>query len=151
MKKMLSNKMLFLATLALSLITFQAQANQAKDIQVIDPWIGAAPPGAMALGAFMILKNPTDHPITLTKVRAPGFGMVMLHKSINQNGMHKMIHVDQLVIPAHGEVALKHGSYHIMYMGIKRDVSVNTLITTQLMFKDGSVKTLNIRIEKRME
>jgi copper(I)-binding protein len=129
----------------------QSQAGSAAQrIQVEHPWIGAPAPFARALGGFMLLKNPSDQPATLVSASAPGFKMVMLHRSINENGMHRMIHVDEVTIPAKGSLAFKHGSYHIMLIGPQRKFKVGDTVPVTLGFKDGSHKTVTFKVEKRM-
>lgn len=137
--------------LALLLAFSAAQAaSMAERVQIEDPWIGAPPPFARALGGFMTLKNPTDQPIVLVNAQAPGFGMVMLHRSINENGMHRMVHVEEVAVPPYGTLRFKHGSYHIMLMQPKKQFKAGDHIPITLIFKDGSKKVVDFPVEKRM-
>ncbi len=140
-----------LSSLSISAMTQAAtHTAQADEIIVENPWVGAPPPFAQALGAFAILKNPTDHPITLIHAKASGFDMVHLHQTINENGMHRMVGVKQLTIPPHGQIALKHGSYHIMLMGVHHLPKVGDQIPITLIFADHSQKTIAFPVKKGM-
>ena len=141
-----------LALIASVSITAMAQAaTQAESVIVQAPWVGAPPPFAQALGAFAVLKNPTDHPISLIEAKTPGFDMVHLHQTINQNGMHRMVGVKQLKIPPHGQVALKHGSYHIMLMGVHHLPKVGDQIPITLIFADHSKKQVPFPVKKGLQ
>lgn len=148
------NKVVTLSTvlMSLSLLFFSplSMADQSDDIIIENPWVGAPPPGALALGAFAVLKNPTDQAIVLQQAKASGFGSVQLHESINKNNMHRMIEIQELRIPANSEVALKHGSYHIMLMGVHHEPKPGDRIPITLVFSDHSHKTIEFKVSKGM-
>lgn len=83
-------------------------------IQVDNAWVREAPPGARMMAAYMTLINNGETDQALADVSSPAFRMVMLHKSVLVDGMARMAHVDELVIPAGASVALEPGSYHLM-------------------------------------
>ncbi len=134
----------------LLMISAAQAANMAERVQVQDPWVGAPPPFARALGGFMVLKNPTDEPVVLVNAQATEFGSVMLHRSVNENGVHRMIHVDEVEVPRKGELHFKHGGYHIMFMQPKKQFKAGDVIPVTLVFKDGSQKTIDYPVKKRM-
>jgi len=138
--------------LSLSLVMFSplSMADQADDIIIENTWVGAPPPGALALGAFAVLKNPTDQAIVLQQAKATGFDSVQLHETINQNNMHRMVEIQELRIPAKSQVALKHGSYHIMLMGVHHEPKPGDHIPITLVFSDHSHKTVEFKVSKGM-
>ncbi len=136
--------------LSLVLVIFSplSLADYADDIIVENPWVGAPPPDAFALGAFAVLKNPTDHTIVLQQAKATGFDSVQLHKSINKNNMHRMIRIQELRIPAKSQVVLKHGSYHIMLMGVHHEPKPGDSLPITLVFSDHSQKIVEFKVSK---
>lgn len=117
---------------------FAAQNSALDLIEIHDPWIRAPAPFAHALGGFMLIKNHSDIPVTLIQAKADGFDEVMLHQSINDNGMHTMEHAKNILIPAQGEMRFQHGSYHIMFMGLHKKIMPGDQIPVTLVFDLGS-------------
>src|SRR5690554_7234969 len=72
---------------------------QAAELEVDSPWVALAPPGAQATAAFMELHNPGDEPVDLVGVHAEGFQAIELHRSINEDGMHRMIEQKRITVP----------------------------------------------------
>lgn len=129
---------------------FMALSSAAVAAPVVsNAWIPEQPPGAMASAVFLNMSNNTNQPEALVKAEAPGFKRVELHKSIEVNGMHKMIEQKEIIVPAHGETKLAPGGYHIMLIEpAKRLVAGDTLPVT-LTFADGSLETINVPVKKR--
>jgi periplasmic copper chaperone A len=65
---------------------------------------------------YFTLSNTTATPQTLVGAASPGCGMLMLHKSVNENGEEQMVMVPSVPVPAHGKVAFAPGGYHLMCM-----------------------------------
>ena len=127
---------------------FSDQNSDLTFIEIHDPWVRAPAPFAHALGGFMLLKNHSDIPVTLVQAKADGFDEVMLHQSINENGMHRMEHAENIVIPAHGEVKFQHGSYHIMFMGLHKKALPGDKIPVKLVFNNGQEKLVSFIVRK---
>lgn len=134
--------------LLINSLVFSAQNAFSDSIEVHDPWIRAPAPFAHALAGFMLIKNTTDTPLSLVQVKADGFGEVMLHQSINENGMHRMEHVANIIIPAQGEMRFQHGSYHIMFMGLHKKALPGNKIPVTLIFDNGLQKHVLYIIKK---
>jgi copper(I)-binding protein len=66
------------------------------------------------MAAYMTLKNTGSGDAVLTQVDSPAFGHVMLHKSEVVDGVARMIHQDEIIIPAQGSVELQPGGFHLM-------------------------------------
>mgnify|MGYP000865830183 FL=1 len=74
------------------------------EIKVVDAWIPEAPPNAQAMAAFMVIENDDDKVVNVVNAFAPGFNTIELHKSVEIDGMHKMLKQDKLEIPAMGSL-----------------------------------------------
>ncbi|MDD4965715.1 copper chaperone PCu(A)C [Halothiobacillus sp.] len=129
---------------------FMAMSGGAFAAPVIsDAWIPEQPPGAMANAVFLNMNNQTDKPEALVKAEAPGFKLVQLHKSIEVNGMHKMIEQKEIVVPAHGETRLAPGGYHIMLIQPEKRLQAGDSLPVTLTFADGSHETITVPVKKR--
>lgn len=93
--------------------------------------------------AYLMLKNsgPED---TLVVATVDFAKVAEIHETVAAaNGMMEMRPLAQgLKVPANGSVELKPGSYHIMIMELKQDLSVGTSVKIKLTFKSG--KTLDL-------
>lgn len=138
----------FRNTLALLFIVLlQACGSDSSTLEIHEPWIRAPTPNAQALAGYMLIQNNTDAPVTLLQAKAEGFKHVMIHQSIHEKGMHKMEHAENLVIPAHEEVRFQHGSYHIMFMGINREIKTGDKIPVTLVFNNKLEKNVSFLVK----
>lgn len=101
----------FVALWLLLVATVQACDGE---LTISDAWIREAPPGAAMLAAYMTIHNDGDGDCLLTEVDSDRFAHVMLHRSITENGVARMTHEDHILIPAHGDLVLEPGGYHLM-------------------------------------
>lgn len=124
-------------------------AAQAAAPAISGAWIPEQPPGAMASAVFLTLTNPSDHPEALVGASAPGFKMVQMHKSVEVDGMHRMIQQKKIVIPAQGETRLAPGGYHIMLIGPKTPLVAGDQVPVTLTFSDGTKETVQVPVKKR--
>lgn len=106
-----------------------------KTLIVENIWIREAPPNVNVLAAYMTLKNPTDQDITLVCAESPAFKDIMFHKTEVSNGIAKMRHADEIVIPAHSDFILSPGNYHMMLMGRKVLLKEGDNVKLTLIFK----------------
>ncbi len=138
-----------LATFAfMVMLPFAARA----EVKVIDPWIPEAPPTAQAMAAFMQLQNDGDQPVKVVAAHAPGFDTIELHLSVEENGMHKMLKQDALVIPPKGSLHLRPGSYHIMLIGVHDPrPKAGDVIPMRLDLEGGQTIEVEVPVKRRAE
>jgi copper(I)-binding protein len=69
--------------------------------------------------------------------------MVQIHLSeIDANGVSSMHEVDGVEIPAGGMAELKPGGYHVMIMGLKKEIKEGESITFTLTFRNAGEVTI---------
>ncbi len=110
---------------------------------VIDsPWARATPAGAKVGGGYLKITNTGKTPDRLTGGTLPIAGAVEVHEmSMSGGGVMKMRKLDKgLEIKPGQSVELKPGSYHLMFMGLRKGLKENESIKGTLTFeKAGSV------------
>ena len=116
--------------------------NAAGSITADKPRIRATAPGQTVSGAFMTLVNSSATAYTLTSVSFSGASAVEIHETSMNEGRMRMRQVSDIEIPANGSVDLKPGSYHIMLIGLEKDMKAGAVETLTLTFSDGSQKTV---------
>ncbi|HET6807265.1 MAG TPA: copper chaperone PCu(A)C [Frateuria sp.] len=112
-------------------------AGQADHVHASAAWIRVMPAGLPA-GGYVTLRNEGDQPAVLDGASSVAYGSVMLHESSTDTGMGRMRMVDRLTVPAHGQVALAPGGYHLMLTGATRAVQPGQKVRVTLHFADGS-------------
>lgn len=126
-----------LALASLCVTGASAALAAGSGLSVSDAWMRIVIPQRPAAGYFK-LTNDGDAAKDLTGASSSACGMVMLHKSVKENAVEKMLPVDHVPVPAHGSVSFKPGGYHLMCMHPTADVKAGGRIPMTLEFKDGT-------------
>ncbi|MGE8508811.1 MAG: copper chaperone PCu(A)C [Paraburkholderia terricola] len=124
-------------TLALSFgFAPAAQAAGAQAISVKDAWVRWLPNNLPAAG-YATLVNASDKPVDLVDISSSDYGDAMLHQTVSNGSSQKMVMVDKLTVPAHGQVAIAPGGYHVMLEDAKRKIAPGDTVRLKLKFSDG--------------
>lgn len=121
---------------ALMLMASLASAAEGS-ITVENAWIREAPPGARAMAGYMVVKNHGNSDKVLVGAASDAFGDVMLHRTIVEGGMAKMVHQMAITIPAKGELTFEPNGYHVMLMAPKKPLKAGDKVEITLSFKGG--------------
>ena len=122
-----------------------SQTAIAGNIVIENPTIKMAKKG-MSTGAFMVIKNTGSQSDVLLSVHSDIAKRTEVHLTSIKDGMAKMNHQkDGVMIPAGGALVLKHGSYHIMFMGLTADVKHHPVSFT-LKFKNAGAVTVKAKV-----
>jgi copper(I)-binding protein len=121
-----------------ALLAPHVQATQAEQVKASHAWIRLLPADLPA-GGYVLLDNHGSVSATLVSARSSAYASVMLHQSTMdaQSGNH-MHMVDQLVVPAHGQVALAPAGYHLMLEKATHPLKPGDLVGVTFDFADGS-------------
>lgn len=131
----MQNIVRMISVCALSLLSALAVAG--GDIMVDNAWIREAPPGAMAMGGYMTLHNHANADRMLVGASSPAFESVMLHQTVMEGTMAKMVHQHMIAIPANGSVTFEPNGYHLMMMKPKHALKAGDVVSVTLSFKNG--------------
>lgn len=116
-------------------------------VQVQEAWMRATPPGATVAGGFMILVNPTAQDDRLLRVDSPEAARVELHETRSEGGVMRMRALpDGLVVPAHGQVQLKPGSYHLMFIQPRRALEAEMQVPATLVFERAGALPVTFQV-----
>ena len=133
-----------------------APAASIGSLQIVDPWARPAAlvmpktdaktsggmgamPSAPNSAAYMTIRN-TGASDRLLGVQSDVAQAVELHTMEMKDNVMQMRPVEAIEIPANGQVELKPGGYHVMLIGVKRDLKADETITVKLRFeKAGEV------------
>jgi copper(I)-binding protein len=153
--------------------TTGSPAASTGSIQIGDPWVravaamgtgeikptggamGEATPAGGGMGeiggangaAYMTIRNTGATPDRLIKAESDVAKTVELHTVIQDNGVMQMRPVEAIDVPANGEATLKPGGFHVMLIGLTRDLKPGDTVNLKLQFAQAG--TLDVRAEVR--
>ena len=136
------------AALALSLAAAPALAEgiKAGDLTIEKPWARATPKGADVGAAYLEIRNAGGDADRLTGGTAD-FANVEIHEMSMQGNVMQMREVkDGLAIPAHGDVKLAPGGYHIMLTGLKHPLVKGETAKVTLTFEHAGAVTVDFPV-----
>lgn len=139
------------AVAASALFTTAAAAHEVKagDLTLVHPWTRATPEGAKVAGGFLTIKNAGSTPDRLIGGTADFAGKVEIHQMIMDGDVMKMSPVEGgLEIPAGGEVVLKPGSFHIMFMDLEHGLAQGGEAKGTLVFEKAGSVAVEWAVEK---
>jgi copper(I)-binding protein len=73
---------------------------------------------------------------------------VELHQSVMQNGVMAMQPVKSVDVPAGGTVEFKPGSYHVMLIGLRKDLNAGDHFDVTLTFTHAGAKTVSVEVKQ---
>lgn len=139
-------------SLLTSLVVLAASAGvqAAEHLMVDDAWVREAPPGAQALAGYMKLHNHGDRERVLVGAESPAFESVMLHRTVMEGEMSKMVHQHMITIPAKGMLSFEPNSYHLMMMNPKQALKAGDKVSVTLHFKNGDNQEVSHEVRAAM-
>lgn len=142
-------KFLVTTIIALVLPAFAAAHDYTfGDLEIIHPRIFETAATAKAGGGYVTIANNGETDDALIGVRAD-FPKVEIHESYEEDGVHKMRHVESVAVPAGGIVDLAPGGYHVMFMGLSEPFQVGDEIPVTLVFETAGEVEITFRVVER--
>jgi copper(I)-binding protein len=106
-------------------------------ILVEDAWIREAPPGATAMAGYMKISNVSSNDLIFESAKSPDFNAIEIHRSVEKDGVWRMIRQLHIHLDANTSVELKPGDYHLMLFSPKRQLKEGDEVDINLQFTDG--------------
>ena len=122
-----------------------------KNIVITNPWVRVVPPGSANTAAYMSIRSVRMSD-ALVRASVPS-SLAMkteLHLSTMDPATGKMAMVQQsrIGIPRNKTRQLKMGSYHVMIMGLKKNVTAGMKVPLTLTFlRAGTVRVMAVAKE----
>lgn len=92
--------------------------------------------GGANSAAYMVIRNTGSEPDKLIAASTDVAKTVELHTVIEEGGVMRMRQVEGgIEIPANGEVVLKPGGFHVMLIGLTRDLNAGDKVQLTLTFE----------------
>ncbi|MFP4440124.1 MAG: copper chaperone PCu(A)C [Chloroflexaceae bacterium] len=149
--------------------TTTESGSDADGITVRDPWVRAmvaggdaemdAGEGAMSddmgtmdhggstSAAYMTLVNGSATADALISAATDAAEVVELHTVIMEENVMRMRPVEQIEVPANGETELRPGGFHIMLIGLQRDLNAGDGVELTLTFENAGEVTVSAPVQ----
>jgi copper(I)-binding protein len=135
---------------ALACIVTAAQARDFKvgAIEISEPWSRATPKGSSVAAGYMKITNTGTAPDRLVGGSADIAPKLEVHEMSMEGGVAKMRPVKGGLEIKPGEtVELKPGSFHVMFMGLKKPLAAGDQVKAKLTFEKAG--PVNVEYEVR--
>jgi periplasmic copper chaperone A len=135
-----------LALVAVATILVACTGSASPSVSVADAWARPAASGADT-AAYLTITNPGTAEDALLSVSSPDASMAGLHKtSTDASGMTGMAPVQEIAVPAGGTVTLAPGGFHVMLMGLGRDLTAGGTLELHLVFRNAGALTVQAAV-----
>ena len=121
-----------------------ARSPKAPLLEIIQPWTRATPKGSKVAGGFLTIRNTGKVADALIGGSFAASARVEIHEMAVVNDIMRMRELPHGLTIAPGQtVVLKPGSYHVMFMGLKRQLKQGEAVEGTLIFKHaGTIKVV---------
>lgn len=139
-----------LAAAALIAATAATFAHEAKvgALTVDHPWTRATPAGARVAGGFMVITNKGATTDRLIGGAFSASKRVEIHEMSMAGGIMKMRELPKgLEIKPGESVALKPGSYHVMFMELGQPLKAGEQVKGTLVFEKAGTVDVTYKVE----
>jgi copper(I)-binding protein len=96
--------------------------------------------------AYFVLHNHGGEADRLVAARTEIAGAVELHRSAIEDGVMRMRQVEAIEVPARGEVRLAPGGYHLMLIGVNRELKDGDRFTIMLEFERTGERAVEVLV-----
>lgn len=130
-------------------------ASPSARITVTDAWARPSSAMAGAGAAYATITNAGSAVDALIGVTSPAAATVEVHETVamgspeaSGSGMMGMRPVARIEIPAGGSIQLKPGSYHVMLIGLVKDLKAGDSIDLTLKFEKAGEITVKAQVRE---
>ncbi len=141
------------ASVALLAACSSAAAPPSAAVSVTDAWARSSSATASAAAAYATITNAGATADALVGASSPAAATVEVHETVamgspaaSSGGMMGMRPIARVEIPAGGSLQLKPGSYHIMLIGLVKDLAVGDTIELTLRFEKTGPITVKAQV-----
>ena len=128
--------------------TAHAQATPTSSIEVTNVWARATPAAAKSGAAYLTIVNKGASTDKLVAAESPVAGKVELHKTVNDNGVMKMLPVDAVTVKPGAKVTFRPGGYHVMLIELKQPLKQGDSFPLALTFVKGGKIEVTAKVGK---
>jgi periplasmic copper chaperone A len=130
------------APVLVMLMLLSACSSETAPLTVSDVAIARPMPGLQMTAGYFTLTNHTSQAIVITEIRSPQFGSVQMHESVIEDGIARMVELDDFTLSPKSTVEFRPGGKHLMLMQAGENLDDVTL-----NFHTGESIALSINVK----
>jgi len=111
----------------------------------------AIDPEAATSVAYATITNSGEEQDSLIEVTSDAVRRIEMHETVTSGSSGKMIHAEEIDLPAGSTVELKPGGLHLMLIGPHDDLVAGTPIDMRFAFESGSVLEVTVPVINRAD
>ena len=124
------------------LLLSQVSIADSSQIEFSDGWIKDLPPVVPMRAGYLTIENRGQQAVRITGLQSDAFARVELHETVMQDGLMRMVEIENLEIAPGAVVELKPGGKHLMLIAPLTALEPGAEIELSVDFDDGgSLKT----------
>ena len=139
---------LFSLCIASTLALIACSQASVDPIEIDAAWIREAPPGATAMAGYMRIINNSENNIILHSASSPAFKAIEFHRSVETDGVYRMVPHLHLHIAAKASIELKPGDYHLMMFNPINALKHGDSVEVELVFSHEQTVSTTIPVKK---
>lgn len=129
--------------------TVNSEMPQGDVVAIMNAWVREAHPSAPVNAGYMTLINVGEDDLQVAGVESDAFETIEIHEMAVVDGMMKMRQVDDLTIPARGQIALEPGGKHLMLKKPRVALKSGEKVDMTLTFQSGRTQTVSVQVAAR--
>jgi len=129
------------STVCVAALLMATHVSAAGRLVIEHAWIRAAPPTALMLAGYAILRNDGDAPLTVNTADSADFADVQLHQTVTEQGMEQMRPTGKFEIAPGKSVEFSPGGKHFMLVRPKRELASGASVKIHISTTDGGGAT----------
>jgi copper(I)-binding protein len=141
-------KTLLIAVLLSPSLFASAHEYSAGELHIEHPWSREMPAVAPTAAAYFVVHNKGAEADRLLSVSTPVAGKAELHEHIHADGLMKMQQVQNVAIPAGGEVKFEPMGYHVMLFNLKQQAKDGERFPLTLTFEKTGAVEVEVAVQK---
>ena len=140
--------LLIAGLLSLTVVTVHAGDYKVGSLTIADPWVRTTPKGTTTGAGYMKITNTGTTPDRLISGSSDVARKLEVHEMTMDKGVAKMRPIKGGLEIKPGEtVELKPGSFHVMFVGLKKPLTTGDHVKAALMFEKAG--TVNVEYDVR--
>lgn len=143
-----------LCAFTFAFIASPTTAHQYKlgNLEILHPWTRATLKGSKVSSGYLYIINHGNTPDRLIAVSMDGAQETEIHSMAVVNDIMKMEKMPNgIEIPGNGEITLKPGGNHIMFMGLSQPFQPGDKVAAKLIFEKAGAIDVNFCVDSTGE
>lgn len=116
-------------------------------LTVENAWVRPNVPPVKIAAAYLIIRNPTDHPVSLVAASTPVASITEMHAMSHDGNIMRMHKLDRLPIPANGTTSMQPGGNHLMLIDLHNDLQPGATVDISLTFDNGQTQIIHAPVK----